>query len=420
MVTERPERVLQPGQVAQGLLTITNDGDVPTRYAVEVSPGVTLPVVGFAAEDTRAMLSQVVRPGESATVRIPLGLPVDIAEGRKVVRVRIGEAGPGGEIVNLLDEEFFTGRLRVELPRVEMMPLPEELPPPPVVPVPRPEAPEVRGRILAVESPRAGQKVMGGQIVALLVTYQNTGDLPHAFSVIADLGNLATPTLIDRDSQGIVSGPSLGPGGQTTAEVPLELPLSPRFGFGMKDVLVRLVDLDRSGLIPTRLYDALSLPGIFSLVEVPRGLLPGDLDLLDPVASPEIVRPGEAVEIQLVFLNSGLVALPVNVDASILGPDGTTVDTFPTIALMPEVGVGTARTIRWTVPEGATPGSYGVQVFAGDPTTLVRGDPSTYLIREQVLDVFTVEAPLRVPIEVVRQLPREALPRVPFGGISGL
>ena len=202
--------------------------------------------------------------------------------------------------------------------------------------------------------------------------------------------------------------------------MPLELPLTPRFGFGEKDVLVRLVDLDRSGLIPTRLYDSLSLPGAFSLVEVSRGLSPSDLDLLNPVASPETVRPGETVEIQLVILNSGFVAPPVNVDVSILGPEGAAVNTFPTVTLTPEVGVGTTRSIVWTVPDGATPGSYGVQVFAGDPTTLVRGDASTYLLREQVLDVFTVEARPRIPIEVVRQLPREVLPRVPLGGTPAL
>lgn len=369
------------------------------------------------------MLSQVVQPGDSATVRIPLALPPDIGEGRKVVRVRIGEVGLEGQIARVLDEEFFTGRLRVEVPRVEMVPLPREVPPPPAlppalpVPVPELPTPEVGGRILAVESPQIGQAMMGGQNVALRVTYLNAGDLPHAFSVMADLGNLAAPTLIDRDTQRIISGPTLEPGGQATVEVPLELPLSPRFGFGAKDVLVRLVDLDRSGMIPIGVYDALSFPELFSLV--PRGLSPGDLDLLDPVANPEIVRPGETVEIQLVFLNSGIVAPPVNVDVSILGPGGTAVATLPSLTFTPQVGVGTSRTIQWTVPEGATPGSHGVQVFAGDPTTLVRGDPSTYLIRDQVLDVFTVEARPRIPIEIVRQLPREALPRVPLGGTSG-
>ena len=50
-------------------------------------------------------------------MRVPLPLPQDIAEGRKVVRVRIGEAGPDGEMAEVLDEQFFPGLLRVEVPR---------------------------------------------------------------------------------------------------------------------------------------------------------------------------------------------------------------------------------------------------------------------------------------------------------------
>jgi hypothetical protein len=560
MVMQRVERPFRPGQVARGRLTIANDGNVRLRYAVEVSTGVTAPGVGFVAEETAILLTDVVPPGRSATVRIPLALPPDIAEGRKVVRVRIGEAGPGGELVSLLDEEFFSGLLRVEVPRpVEPSP-PTPAPAPPIEAMPLPgEVPRVVGHIVSVESPQRGRELQGGQRATVRVTYENTGSQPHAFSVIAWAGELAGPAQIDPDVQGTARGTTIIPGARGSLEVSLGMPQEPPLGFGSKDVLVMLADLDPTGRFPVAVHDSRGLPSLFTLAPppaapptppaAPQGLLPGDLvlgrptatpntlqpgdivtirvpftnvgplavpisvdafildaagdavlslprdsftppvgmettrpytlalpadlaagsyglqvlafdpntvvpgdpasflirqtfhslftvvvpevapppapaglapgnlDLLDPVATPAVANPGQAVAISLPFFNAGPVAPPIEADVFILGPQGTAVATLPRLAFAPDIGVATVRTVRWTVPQAAAPGSYGVQVYAWDPNTFVAGYPSTYLVREQVLDVFTVEAvpaPPPPPEELVPEPGDLGLPAVTF------
>ncbi len=131
------ERVVQPGQSAQAVLTIANDGDVPSRYAVQLSPGAQLPL-GFASESTVGFITEVMEPGGSTTYNVPLSLPPEISAGAKVIRARIGEVGPTGDLTSVLDEEFFAGLLRVEVVEVEVIPLPEEPaapPEPPAVPL---------------------------------------------------------------------------------------------------------------------------------------------------------------------------------------------------------------------------------------------------------------------------------------------
>ena len=76
---QRGEKAVQPGQSARALLTITNSGNVPAAYAVEVSPGMTLLGAGFAEEATAVFLSSVVQPGQSTTVPVPLAIPAGVS-----------------------------------------------------------------------------------------------------------------------------------------------------------------------------------------------------------------------------------------------------------------------------------------------------------------------------------------------------
>jgi len=61
------------------------------------------------------------------------------------------------------------------------------------------------------------------------------------------------------------------------------------------------------GRLHRAVYDSKGLPRLFTLAAppsapqapapvAPRGLLPGNLDLLDPVATPEVARPGQSVQ----------------------------------------------------------------------------------------------------------------------------
>jgi len=148
MTLMRSERVLQPGQSTEARLTIANDGDVPTQYAVQISPGAQRPL-GFASDATLGFVTEVIEPGGSITYSVPLVMPPDIAEGAKLIRVRIGEVGPTGDLTGLLDEEFFAGLLRVERPFVE--------PPPDVIPLPGEPEPPTLPQALSFGDVRLGQ-----------------------------------------------------------------------------------------------------------------------------------------------------------------------------------------------------------------------------------------------------------------------
>ena len=132
MVMQQLARTVAPGQTATGVLTINNPGEIGTRYAVEISTGVAVPLVGFTQESRVLRQTGVVQPGQSTTVRIPISLPPGISEGGKELRVRVGEAGSQGELTNVLDEQVFSGLLVVRAPAapppVEAIPLPEEVP----------------------------------------------------------------------------------------------------------------------------------------------------------------------------------------------------------------------------------------------------------------------------------------------------
>lgn len=125
MVTPLGERVLRPGQQAVAVITLVNDGNVPMGFGVEVAPGTPI-AGGFDPETSVTFVSEVLQPGATGTVQVPLNLPATSAAGPELLRVRVGQA-PAGRLVNVLDEDFFPGLLRVEAP--PMLPLPGERPP---------------------------------------------------------------------------------------------------------------------------------------------------------------------------------------------------------------------------------------------------------------------------------------------------
>lgn len=100
-------------------------------------------------------------------------------------------------------------------------------------------------------------------------TYENTGAEPHAFSVIAWAGEITGPGQIDPDVQGAVRGPTVNPGARNILEVSLSLPEQPPLGFGPKDVLVMLVDMDPTGRFPVAIHDSRGLPNLFILAAPP-------------------------------------------------------------------------------------------------------------------------------------------------------
>ena len=64
----------------------------------------------------RLVFTDTVQPAAVTAVRAPLTLAPGISEGSKVLRVRIGQVGPTGQLVIVLDERVVSGQLRVERP----------------------------------------------------------------------------------------------------------------------------------------------------------------------------------------------------------------------------------------------------------------------------------------------------------------
>jgi len=142
------------------------------------------------------------------------------------------------------------------------------------------------------------------------------------------------------------------------------------------------------------------------------------LFLLEPVVELATARPGQTVRIDLPFMNTGPLAAAAEVDVFVLGPQGTAVGKLPRITFTPGTGVETTRTVRWVVPETAATGSYGFRVFAWDPNNFVAGDPATFLICEDVLDVFSVVVPEVAPEVVLAVAPPAEAPS-PLGLLPG-
>ena len=106
-----------------------------------------------------------------------------------------------------------------------------------------------------------------------------------------------------------------------------------------------------------------------------RFLSPADLTLLEPVADPAEVNPGETVSISLPFQNTGPISPTISAEVFSLGPSRLV--SFPATA-----GATTTQTVRFTVPQQAAPGSYDIRVIAWDPN-----NPNVALISEEVLGV---------------------------------
>ena len=205
------ERVFRPGDRTTGVIRIVNTGSAPKTFAIELTSGVGLPLIGFSSEKAPlVLLTSPVPAGEETTVRIPFTLPQQ--EGRKIFRVRVGETGPTGQITNELDTQVFSNLARVEaLPVAGEAPLPGELPID--IGVPRPSVPEDLVAVLSNPTVIKGQAyspvvqisnlALGGQsitvtrvsVLAIWATGgENLGETSRSTQVIQP-GRFTTVTL---------------------------------------------------------------------------------------------------------------------------------------------------------------------------------------------------------------------------------
>lgn len=132
MVTQ-VQRTFQPGERAQATIQITNTGNVPATFIVELSPGTAALFGPFIVEGIPLrIITPIVQPGQEASVALPVTFS-DIP-GQKAFQIRVGQAGPTGGFLNILDEQVFAGLARIEAPAG--LPLPDAGLPASVAPTP--------------------------------------------------------------------------------------------------------------------------------------------------------------------------------------------------------------------------------------------------------------------------------------------
>lgn len=374
------ERAFQPGQVAQAQLTIINDGDLPTQYVVEVSPG-AMSLLGFVGEGTIVFITEVVNPGRSLSINFPLSLPAAISEGSKMVRVRIGDAGPAGEMVSLLDEQLFGGRLRVELAGP---PAPPPAPPPTeAIPLPdEPILPEVADLSATFTPP----EVTIGEVATGTLNWLPQGTEAFTFGVRVDLVDSAGGVVMNM----VRANPTATMGARQATLLTVDTTGLSSGWYGLE---VTFTDLATGAEILRR-----TLVGVLLLLEppppppeLPDSLSPGDLTLATPTVTPNMVAPGGDIAIRVPFTNVGQVAAPVYINTFIMDSRGNLALVVPQDIVATEMGLEITRSYTLAIPTDMPGGSYGVLVVVVDVNT------GKSIIDQTFPNLLTVVAPEVAP-----------------------
>ncbi|KKM26872.1 hypothetical protein LCGC14_1580410, partial [marine sediment metagenome] len=376
MVQQVIETALQPGQTAQTLVTIANDGNLPTRYAVQLSSGVPFEL-GFASDTTVVFVTDVIAPGTSTTYSVPLALPTSIIPGDKTIRARIGEVGPLGDLVALLDEEFFSGLLRVV--EAEVVPPPEPpAPPPPVVPPPpEPPAPPVVPQFLSfgdvqfeppVVTPAVAQP---GGALAIQIPMMNIGPLQVPLRLESSVLDGFGISVLDLPSQ------VFEPGMNTPVTRAYDL-VAPEPG--VYALTVAAYEVTTGNLLGQGLF-----PGAFTVTLA--DLIPlvfGDVLLNPPIVTPNEAMAGDTVEFLFPMENTGPSRVPIRLEASIVDINQVVVETLLPDTFTPELNTGILSPSTLEVPAAAEPGLYGVNVAVYDVGT------NTLLAQQPFPGVITI------------------------------
>lgn len=180
MVSQPITRRIQAGRNVGALMTIQNDGEIPTQYIVEAT-GIS--VSGFVPETTARTITPIISPGDARDVRVSIPIPRDATLGDWDVRVRIYEAGPAGSLGALVDEAFFQNVLEILAPQALVV-APIAAPPaeleepflPPAVPVlppvPTPPTPATVTRAAELAGTPVQRRTIGTLTGALTLTEQ--------------------------------------------------------------------------------------------------------------------------------------------------------------------------------------------------------------------------------------------------------
>lgn len=390
MVLMRSERVLQPGQSTEARLTIANDGDVPTQYAVQISPGAQRPL-GFASEATVGFVTEVIEPGASITYSIPLAMPPGIAEGAKLIRVRIGEVGPTGELTGILDEEFFAGLLRVESPFVQppldVIPLPGE---PPALPQALSFGDISLGVPIATPS-----EVQPGEIVTIQLPLANLGPVQVPIRLQSAISDSAGFPVLDLAPE--VFKPDLRSSVTKTYTPQLPADMAP----GSYGLSVAVFDPATNALLAQENFQGVFRVAGLALAPALEFLSQGDVLLGTPSVTPTEAQPGDTVTIRIPLENVGPVQAPLRVESSIINAAGFSVQDLPLETVTPQPRFSITPTSSLTLLDLPS-GNYGLVVAVFEDVT------NTLLASQGFPGLFTIPA-----LEVPELPPAPELPPVP-------
>ncbi len=394
MVTQQ-ERTFRPGQTAQSTIRLVNTGNVPTTFIIEVAQG-SSPLFGpFISEGPPVrIITPVVQPNTETAVRIPV--PLSDIEGAKDFQVRIGQAGPTGGFLNVLDEKVFSGLAKIE--EITMLPPPDEIIPevlPPEIEGPENLASRFSTGLGTPQLSLDKTRVAPGEVIRGQLTIPNASGLSFAPLIEVNIAILGTvPPFAIQEVRTIVPPRSITLSPNQTISQPLTintagLPI-PDSGEIPYDLRIVLLDTT-TGII---LLDA-RLQDIFTIVipEVPEDLgrfpgeeelagLPPEDDLLGRVSpflptpepglgdltmtarfAPDSILQGEEAGFTLGVFNLQNFDISVNVTANLIDEFGMDVAAIvgPRTLTIEEDSQRVSTTAFST--RGIDPGVYGVRVI---------------------------------------------------------
>lgn len=404
------ERAIRPGQTGRGLVTLANTGNVPTSFAVEVSTGAAQ-AFGFVSQNTVTVVSPPVAPGRSVTIPVLLPIPADAAAGSRLVRVRIGEAGRAGQLINVLDEQILGGRLRVAsvLPPPGTLPLPGEPPPPPPAPAP-PAAPQgFRPGQIGLGAIRfTPSSVTPGSAVTVELPVRNlTLTSPTQFptgSVVVDASIFSLQGVLLRLPEERFT-PQMETLRRYSVTIPQTAPA------GSYSLLVQV----RDGITGAQVLNR-TIGGLLQIAApppAPGGFTPGSLRLGTVTADPPAVNAGSAVRLALPLTNASDFVGRLRIRVQLISSSGQ-VFTLPTREYLSGADSTATQSILWIVPDTAVAGAYSARLAVSDlggRELIATTVPNLFTVRLVMPEIGPIVTDLSVRLAGVPAIsPNPALP----------
>lgn len=388
-------KTFQPGEVRTAQITVLNTGNQTAVYALEITAGET-GLFGFASQRSPVLvLTPPIAPGLQRQIPVPVQLPD--APGPKAFRIRIGEAGPTGQIIQEFDEELFTGFAQVALP--SMIPLPTEPPAPPAAPTSQELALQFRDALGAPSITVSPTQVDQGETVTGTLSIPSAAAIPFTPRLTVTLiqASVNAPGFFEIRTIVAPRNVSLGPGDDITQPLSIDTSSLPAALYGLRVLLIDpttgivLVDRTFTNLFTVTL-PAPAPPPAPAPTPTPTPTLA--LDLVSVVVTPSTVRPLSTIAIDVTVRNTTLASGQLEFRTQVINDIGALPDTFGQLARRNNVPIGPNATITeswtWTVPDDPadypTGRQYGVFVAVLDEST------QDELIVSSVRPLFTIEA----------------------------